>query len=124
MFRTTDVVLIAVMVSAAAFTYKTKHEAENWLSQVQRIEREIQFEKDSIDVLKADWSLLTQPARLQKLVEVYAEELKLEPVGPRQIVELDELPARPLTIEDLAAQPMAGTRTGPTDPVTTGGVAQ
>ena len=30
-FRTSDIVLIAVMVSAAAFTYKTKHEAEDQL---------------------------------------------------------------------------------------------
>ena len=32
MFRTSDIVLIAVMVSAAAFTYKTKHEAEDRLA--------------------------------------------------------------------------------------------
>ena len=62
MFRTSDIVLIAVMVAAAAFTYKTKHEAEKWLTENQRLEQQIRFEEDSIDVLKADWSLLTQPA--------------------------------------------------------------
>ena len=36
MFRTSDIVLIAVMVSAAAFTYKTKHEAEEQLATVQQ----------------------------------------------------------------------------------------
>ncbi len=71
MFRTSDIVLIAVMVSAAAFTYKTKHEAEDWLGQVRKLEREIRFEEDTIDLLKADWSLLTQPSRLQKLTEIY-----------------------------------------------------
>ena len=50
MFRTSDMVLIAVIVSAAAFTYQTKHEAEDWLGQVRKLEREISFE----EVGKAD----------------------------------------------------------------------
>ena len=68
MFRTSDIVLIAVMVSAAAFTYKTKHEAEDQLVEVRKIEAAIRYEQDSTDLLKADWSMLTQPSRLQKLV--------------------------------------------------------
>ena len=67
MFRTSDIVLIAAMVAAAAFTYKTKHEAEDRQASLRKIEQQIRFEEDSIDLLKADWSLLTQPSRLQKL---------------------------------------------------------
>ena len=67
MFRTSDIVLIAVMVSAAAFTYKTKHEAEDQLARCARSRPQIRYEEDTIDLLKADWSLLTQPSRLQKL---------------------------------------------------------
>jgi len=33
-FRTSDIVLIAVMVSAAAFTYMTKHESDDHLVEV------------------------------------------------------------------------------------------
>lgn len=116
MFRTTDMVLIAVMVSAAAFTYHTKYQAENQVEELRKVEAKIRFERDTIDVLKADWSLLTQPSRLQRLTEVYADELKLVPVEPRQIVTLDEVPVRPLRIEDLTADGADGT-----DPVTTGG---
>ena len=75
MFRTSDIVLIAVMVSAAAFTYKTKREAEDQLAEVRKIEAQIRYEQDTIDLLKADWSLLTQPSRLQKLAEIYQAEL-------------------------------------------------
>jgi hypothetical protein len=63
-------VLIAVMVAAAAFTYKTKHEAEDRLAQVRKIESDIKYEQDTTDLLKADWSMLTQPSRLQKLAEI------------------------------------------------------
>lgn len=124
MFRTTDIVLIAVMVSAAAFTYTTKHEAENRLAEVDRIDRQIRVELDTIDVLKADWSLLTQPSRLQKLAEIYESELHLTPLEPHQIVGLDELPARPVDIEDFSTKRLGGMAESEQDLLATGGVVR
>jgi hypothetical protein len=129
-FRTSDIVLIAVMVSAAALTYKAKREAEEQLASVQKIEAQIRYEEDTIDLLKADWSLLTQPSRLQKLAEIYKSQLALEPVNARQIVGLDDLPAKPLNIEDLSSQRLGGmadnSGKGPADkdPVVTGAIVQ
>ncbi|MBE0695141.1 MAG: hypothetical protein IH590_18845 [Aquamicrobium sp.] len=122
MFRTTDMVLIAVMVCAAGFTYTTKHAAEAELSKVRKLESAIRFEEETIDVLKADWSLLTQPSRLQRLAEAYREELHLAPVEAHQIAEIDELPARPLRIEDIVGEDRIAA--DGIDGVTTGGVAQ
>ncbi|MER9354509.1 hypothetical protein NKI61_14615 [Mesorhizobium sp. M0514] len=130
MFRTSDIVLIAVMVSAAALTYKAKREAEEQLASVQKIEAQIRYQEDTIDLLKADWSLLTQPSRLQKLAEIYKSQLALEPVNARQIVGLDDLPAKPLNIEDLSSQRLGGmadnSGKGPADkdPVVTGAIVQ
>jgi hypothetical protein len=123
-FRTSDIVLIAVMVAAAALTYKTKHEAESRLGEVRRIETQIKLEEDTIILLKADWSLLTQPSRLQKLSEIYQAELTLQPVEAHQIVGLDELPSRALEIEDLSAQSIDGLADNGQDPTATGGVVQ
>lgn len=120
MFRTSDVVLIAVMVAAAAFTYTTKHEAETKYEALQRLETRIRLEEDSIDLLNADWSLLTQPARLQRLVEAYRDELELKPVEASQIAEFDDLPRRALTIEgivtDAAETAEAGSRAAGAEP--------
>ncbi|AZO46396.1 MAG: hypothetical protein EOS58_20470 [Mesorhizobium sp.] len=131
MFRTSDIVLIAVMVSAAALTYKTKRDAEEQLASVQKIEAQIRYEEDTIDLLKADWSLLTQPSRLQKLAEIYKSQLELEPVNARQIVNLDDLPAKPVNIEDLSSQRLGGMADnsdkgpkGAKDPIVTGGIVQ
>ena len=123
MFRTSDIVLIAAMVAAAAFTYKTKHEAEDRQAELRKIEQQIRFEEDTIDILKADWSLLTQPVRLDRLAKIYEGELGLKTVEPTQIVRLSELPERPLSIEDLVsgAADVAATEQ---DPLTTGAVAQ
>lgn len=123
MFRTADIVLIAAMVSAAAFTYTTKHKVEAQLAEVRRIEGKIRFEEDTLTILKADWSLLTQPGRLQKLTEIYQGELGLAPLEARQIVGADELPARPVEIEDIIAQPKQGLARN-TDSMTTSGVVQ
>jgi hypothetical protein len=122
-FRTSDIIMLTVIVASAAFTYKVKHEAEDRLSEIRKIEAQIRFEEDTIDVLKADWSLLTQPARLDKLSKIYEGELGLKTTEAKQIVRLSELPERPLTIEDLVSDStdLAAARA---DPVTTGAVAQ
>ncbi len=128
MFRTSDIVLIAAMVAAAAFTYKTKHEAEDRQTLLRKTEQQIRFEEDTLDLLKADWSLLTQPSRLQKLSETYQAELGLAPLEARQIVGLAELPAKPLNIEDLSSQNLGGMADGAVPPgqdkIVTGGVVQ
>lgn len=119
------------MVSAAALTYKTKREAEEQLAAVQKIQAQIRYEEDTIDLLKADWSLLTQPSRLQKLADIYKSQLGLEPVGARQIGGLDDIPVKPVTIEDLSSQRLGGmadsSANGPADdkdPVVTGSTVQ
>jgi hypothetical protein len=121
MFRTSDIVLIAVMVAAAAMTYTIKRNAEVQTATVHKLRAQIHTEEDTIDLLKADWSLLTQPERLQKLTELYQPQLELAPVGARQIVGLGELPPRALTIENLAAEQPEMATDGQ-DPIATGGI--
>lgn len=105
MFRTSDIILIAVMVSAAAMTYKIKRDAEVQQAAVYKIQAQIRTEEETIDLLRADWSLLTQPSRLQRLAELYKDQLGLQTADARQIVRLDELPEKPpLTIEEIMAE--------------------
>lgn len=118
MFRTSDIVLIAVMVSAAAMTYKIKDDAESRRAEVRKIEAQIKLEQDTITLLKADWSLLTQPARLQRLATIYQEQLNLKPVDAKQFAGFDQLPQRELTVEDLMGPSVAK------DPTTTAGVTR
>lgn len=122
MFRTSDTVLIGLMVAAAAFTYQTKHDAEDRLREVRKLERAISYEQDTITILKADWSLLTQPERLQRLAETFQEELQLAPSDPRRIVGLDALPKREVNIEDLIAGRIGGAPVQ--DGITTGSVSE
>jgi hypothetical protein len=92
MLRTLDIVLIVVMTAAATVTYTIKHQAENKLEEVRKLEAGIKLEEDTIDLLRADWALLTQPNRLEKLVDVYQQDLQLAPTASTQIARPEELP--------------------------------
>ena len=95
MMRIINIVLVILMLGAATWTYNVKHEAERNLAEIRKLERKIALEKDTINLLKADWAYLSQPARLQTLADQYAEELQLRPTEPQQIVHPNELPAMP-----------------------------
>jgi len=101
------------MVAAAAFTYKTKHDAEGQLREVRKLQAQIHYQEDTINVLNADWSLLTQPARLQRLAEHFDAQLHLRPQDPRQIVDIADIPEKSMAIEDLigAAEPAVKDKT-------------
>ncbi|MCB5201109.1 hypothetical protein LH464_01285 [Neorhizobium sp. T786] len=110
MLRSFDLVLIGVMTAAAVVTYTVKHRADDKLQEVRRLEAEIRLERDTIDLLRADWALLTQPNRLERLMVAYQSELQLVPTLPTQLampVELpmprSQLPMPETTIEDLIA---------------------
>ena len=94
MMRTIDIILIAVMLVAATVTYKIKHDAEKQVVEIKKIQRQIAFEKDTINLLKADWSLMTQPNRLQRLTDIYQTQLKLQPVDVTQIGLFDDIPMK------------------------------
>jgi len=92
MLKTFDLMLIGVMTATAAVTYTIKHRAELKLEEVHRLEAEIKLEKDTIDLLKADWALQSQPNRLERLVKSYNDELKLQPTESTALVHAKELP--------------------------------
>lgn len=126
MFRTLDVVMIAVMTAAATVTYSIKHQAENTLAEVRKLDAEIKLEEDTIDLLKADWALLTQPNRLNRLVKTFEADLKLVPTESTQLARSNELP---MPVADLPALEPAkddkiakGKKKG-TDAIQTGSVA-
>jgi hypothetical protein len=122
MFRTTDMILIAAMVAAAGFTYTTKHGAEAELSKLRKLESAIRIEQETIDVLKADWSLLTQPSRLQRLAANYQSELNLLQVESHQIAGFEDLPAPKLRIEDFIEEASRGVPIESIDGTVTSGV--
>jgi len=95
---------VAVAIAAAAALYQVKHQAVEAAEGVARLRAEIQRERDSIAVLKAEWSHLDQPARLKALAERH---LEIRPVDMQQILRVEDVPLR--QAEDAAGEPEAAT---------------
>ena len=108
MIRWFDALLVAVLIAAATATFVVKHDARQIASEIAALERRAEVERAAIELQEADWSLLSQPDRLQELVEAHEGELALRPVEADQFVRIDRLGATldelaPASIEDAIA---------------------
>ncbi|MCE1236811.1 MAG: hypothetical protein LWW93_10690 [Hyphomicrobiales bacterium] len=95
MMRMINFLLIALMLIGAGVVYDFKYEAEKATARVAKINRKIEAERDAIATLKAEWSLLNQPRRLQELTEKHHAYLELDPLDPTQIGSIDDIPFKP-----------------------------
>jgi len=92
MIRLLNICVIAALFVAAAYVYKIKYESTQRVEQVAKLRAEIRREHDAIATLRAEWSRLDSPARIQELAKRH---LALRPIEQRQFDRLDQLPERP-----------------------------
>ena len=92
MIRLLNICVIAALFVAAAYAYKIKYESTQRVEQVAKLRAEIRREHDAIATLRAEWSRLDSPARIQELAKRH---LALRPIEQRQFDRLDQLPERP-----------------------------
>jgi hypothetical protein len=88
--------------------YQLKYEVQRLEDRLARVNRQILADQEAIQILKAEWSFLNQPAHLADLARRF---LALEPVQSRQMVTVDALPMRreptaPLVVAKSAAPPV------------------
>ncbi len=96
MIRILGLLLIAAIVGAAAFVYDVKYEAERLSKRAGELTREIEREHESIAILRAEWSHLNQPARLQALAERHLPDMRPQTVAALALPH--ELPERPMDL--------------------------
>jgi hypothetical protein len=103
MARIFNLVLLTVMLIGAIVTYDMKHKAEKAADRVARLENEVAREKEAIQLLRAELSMLVQPARLQAVVDRYADHFKLAPFSAAQYATIDEIPMKSVGATDEKA---------------------
>ena len=94
-WRFLHVVVLAALVLAAADVYKLKYESTLQAEKVSKLRADVRREQDAIASLRAEWSKLDRPDRLQELARRH---LTLKPVDARQFDTLDRLPERPVEL--------------------------
>jgi cell division protein FtsL len=92
MMRLLNICVIVALVVAAAYVYRIKFESARQAEQVAKLRLDIRREHDTIAALRAEWSRLDNPARIQQLAQRH---LALRPIDARQFDRLDGLPERP-----------------------------
>jgi len=92
MMRLINICVIAALVLAAADVYKIKFESTRQAQRVAKLRTEIRREHDAIGSLRAEWSKLDNPARIQDLTRRH---LQLRPAEVHQFDRFDNLPVRP-----------------------------
>jgi cell division protein FtsL len=95
MLRLLHIVVLAALVLAAADVYKIKYESTLQAERVTKLRAELRREQDSIANLRAEWSKLDRPDRIQELAQRH---LTLKPVEVRQFDPLDRLPEHPVDL--------------------------
>ena len=90
--RIIHLLVIGALVFAAAYVYRIKMESTERTERVLRLRAQIREERDAIAVLRAEWTKLDAPLRLQGLVERH---LTLKPLNATQYDSFKNLPERP-----------------------------
>jgi hypothetical protein len=101
--RVFDIVLVSLAVAGAAWVYHVKYDAEEDLKMLDRLQSQITTQEDAIDLLKAEWSLLNQPDRLQALADRFGEAMGLNSLNAEQMARPEELPSRPFHVPNFGA---------------------
>ena len=91
MLRFVNICLVLSLVALACVIYQVKYEARALDAEIAALAKRIDEERDAIAVLRAEWSLLNRPERIQRLAQKH---LKLAPAKPGQLVTLDTVTNR------------------------------
>lgn len=99
--------LCVVLVSYALF--QMKYEVMRQEEQLATLDKKIAENREAVRVLNAEWSYLTQPARLDGLRKRY---LSLVPIGTAQLGSIAAIPMRNEAVSAPSAAAPAATPTG------------
>ena len=90
--RILNLIVVGVLILAAAYVYRIKFDSTVQAERLAKLRGEVRRERDAIGALRAKWSELDDPARIEALAKRF---LPLKPIESIQYSSLDQLPERP-----------------------------
>ena len=113
--RLLHVAVIAALVMAASYVYKIKFDATLQAERVAKLRSEIRKERDAVAALRAEWTELDRPERIQQLARQHSS---LRAIDPTQFDQLDRLADRPVDIVPSIGALAGEAARGPEEPPT------
>jgi cell division protein FtsL len=99
MLRFFNICLCLALVVLAYVIYEVKYDTRALDVEIAALSKDIEAERDSVAVLRAEWSLLNRPERIERLAQKY---LDLAAPKPRQMLALET--ASPGDLERASAE--------------------
>jgi len=99
-----------LIAAAGGVLFQTSYDVQDLEEKLAGLNRKIVSEQESIQVLKAEWSYLNDPTKLEEMARVH---LALQPVEARQFLALDMIPMRPAPVPDAVTPGRGLTPTAP-----------
>ncbi|WP_119308162.1 cell division protein FtsL [Cohaesibacter haloalkalitolerans] len=94
MSRLINFLLFLSVLVGAFWLFQVKHQSKEEGEKIAALEQKIQDEKDALMLLKAEWSYLNRPQRVQRLADEFSNELGLQAIQPYQIGTIGDVPDR------------------------------
>ena len=96
-----------MLVAGLGFgTYVVKYRVQALDEELARTVRQIRSDQDALHVLKAEWSFLNQPAKLDELAQHH---LKLAPIATKQLGQIAAIPVRLMPEQGAVVATIAAT---------------
>lgn len=83
MIKPSYIITLLLFCACVFGLFQVKFKVQNLHREVAELQKQLEHEKNSIHVLKAEWAYLNQPERLQRLAEKF---LNLAELKPEQIM--------------------------------------
>ena len=71
---------LCFLIVLATWSYQVNYETRRNIDKSEKLKLSVEAKKEYLSVLKAEWSYLNRPQRLESLVEKYFETLRLIPL--------------------------------------------
>ena len=99
MQRILHIFVIICLIGAAAYSYRVKYHSIALAHEMARLKKEIEKTKNEIAEAKAEWQVLNNPDRLQKLADAHTHTSNMKVT---QIIRWSDLPNRPPPSDPIA----------------------
>jgi cell division protein FtsL len=100
--RVFNLILVGCVVTLAYVIYEQKYQSEGLVIRVAELQQSIKGERDAVAVLRAEWSHLNNPERIERLARKH---LGLRPLQAKQLLtERQYEKLRQLAPADVAAR--------------------
>jgi hypothetical protein len=95
MIRKLNLLLFVLAGLGFVGVYVLKFSIEHTAAERVALIRQIDEQQETLSLLRADWSYLTQPGHIAPIITRHQEVLEIAQVDPRQFGRFDDLPMRP-----------------------------